>query len=197
MVSGLTASSRHHGVFHELARIARESRGSAQQAGAEVEALQAEEDKVVAEEDTTASQLKTAEQFVSALQDVDRDVKAHEAAHMAAGGSAITGGASYTYETGPDGQRYAVGGEVGVDLSAVPGNPRATIAKMALIQAAALAPSVPSPQDLAVAAAAARVEAQAQADLEKMAMAGATAQTVSGRYADRTGLLGTQVNAVA
>ena len=46
--------------------------------------------------------------------------------------------------TGPDGQRYAIGGEVPIDLSAVPGNPQATLQKALTIRRAALAPTDPS-----------------------------------------------------
>ncbi|MCG6968135.1 MAG: catalase, partial [Gammaproteobacteria bacterium] len=94
----------------------------------------------------------------------DREVKAHEAAHKAAGGG-LTGPASYTYATGPDGKRYATGGEVSVDTSAVPGDPQATLIKANRIQAAALAPAQPSGQDRKVAAQAAQMAAEARADM--------------------------------
>ena len=81
---------------------------------------------------------------------------------MAAGGG-LTGGASYTYEIGPDGQRYAVGGEVSIDTSPVPNDAQATLAKANRIQAAALAPAQPSNQDRAVASAAAAMAAEARA----------------------------------
>ncbi|MDV7392559.1 putative metalloprotease CJM1_0395 family protein, partial [Arthrospira platensis SPKY1] len=51
------------------------------------------------------------------LQQRDREVRAHEMAHVAAGAGLVTRGASYTYQTGPDGQRYAIGGEVSIDTS--------------------------------------------------------------------------------
>lgn len=121
-------------------------------------------DPTAAEADPAA---RENEQAISELRSSDLEVRAHEAAHMAAGGSHITGGATYSYQTGPDGKRYAVGGEVGIDVSAVPGNPRATIAKMMMVRAAALAPASPSPQDLSVAAAAAQMEADARADLAR------------------------------
>ena len=66
---------------------------------------------------------------------------------------------------GPDGQRYAVGGEVPIDLSAVPGNPQATLQKALTIRRAALAPSDPSEADQAVAAQATTLAAQAQQEL--------------------------------
>ncbi len=95
----------------------------------------------------------------------DAQVRAHEAAHMAAGGRYITGGASYTYERGPDGGEYAVGGEVGIDTSPVPGNPEETAQKMRTVRAAALAPIDPSAADLSVAAAADETEAAALAQI--------------------------------
>lgn len=99
------------------------------------------------------------------LQTTDKQVRAHEQAHVAAGGPHVSGGASFTYQTGPDGRQYAVGGEVPIDASPVPGDPEATIDKARTIRAAALAPADPSPQDRQVAAQAARMEAQAR--LEK------------------------------
>jgi hypothetical protein len=97
------------------------------------------------------------------LQACDVVVRAHEAAHQAVGGS-LTGGASFSYETGPDGKRYAVGGEVAVDLS-TSDNPNDTIARMARVRAAALAPADPSAQDRSVATSAAAIMARAQAEL--------------------------------
>ncbi len=101
------------------------------------------------------------------LKAADTAVRAHEAAHVAAGGSYVRGGASFTYEVGPDGKQYAVAGEVGIDISAVPGDPQATILKMITVRAAALAPADPSSTDRAVAAAASQAEAAARAELSQ------------------------------
>ncbi|MGQ9652128.1 MAG: putative metalloprotease CJM1_0395 family protein, partial [Phycisphaerae bacterium] len=98
------------------------------------------------------------------LRERDQEVRAHEQAHKAAGGQ-YAGSTSYSYQTGPDGRQYAVGGEVSMDLSPVPGDPQATIAKMQQIQRAALAPAQPSSQDRQVAAQAGRIEAKARAEL--------------------------------
>jgi hypothetical protein len=105
--------------------------------------------------------------IISDLQARDRDVRAHEQAHISAGGAYIRGGASYQYERGPDNQRYAVGGEVNIDSSPVRDNPEATIAKMQVVRSAALAPADPSAQDRAVAAAASRAEAVAHVELRE------------------------------
>lgn len=108
-----------------------------------------------------------AQQQLTKLKTRDQEVRAHEAAHMAAGGSLVRGGASYTYQSGPDGKRYAVGGEVSLDASEVPDNPRATIAKAQRLRAAALAPAEPSGQDRAVAAQAASMASKAAMELAK------------------------------
>ena len=94
----------------------------------------------------------------------DTEVKAHEQAHLSAAGGHATGGASYTYEKGPDGHSYAVGGEVGIDLSKE-SDPNATIQKMQTIKRAALAPASPSSTDRQVAAQAAVKEAQARQEI--------------------------------
>ena len=104
------------------------------------------------------------QQQVAELKKRDREVKAHEAAHMAAGGAYVRGGASYSYQSGPDGKRYAVGGEVSIDTSPED-DPAATIRKMQTVRSAALAPANPSGQDRSVAAAAAAQEAQARQEL--------------------------------
>jgi hypothetical protein len=121
---------------------------------------------------------------IAELKARDQEVKVHEQAHAAIGGQ-YAGAPSYEYETGPDGQQYAVGGEVRIDVSEVPNDPRATIQKMQQVKAAALAPAEPSNADRAVAAQASRTLMEAQADLAaeiaQMATASPekTAQTAS------------------
>lgn len=96
----------------------------------------------------------------------DAEVKAHEAAHASTGGQ-LASSPSYSFDLGPDGQQYAVAGEVQIDLSPVPGDPQATIIKMQQVKAAALSPSEPSAADRQVAAEAARRITEAQAELAK------------------------------
>jgi hypothetical protein len=88
---------------------------------------------------------------VTELKQRDEEVRTHEQAHQSAG-AGLTGAVSYTYQTGPDGKRYAVGGEVSIDTSPVRNSPSQTIRKMEQVIAAALAPADPSGQDRAVAA---------------------------------------------
>ena len=109
---------------------------------------------------------RLAEEQVALLRQLkarDREVRQHEAAHQAVGGS-LAGAVSYTFQRGPDGVAYAVGGEVPIDLSSAE-SPEATIDKMEIVKAAAMAPSQPSPQDLQVAAAATQLQLQAQVQL--------------------------------
>jgi hypothetical protein len=107
------------------------------------------------------------QQRVESLEQRDREVRAHEAAHLAASGGHARGGAHFSYKRGPDGKLYAVGGEVGIDVSAVSGDPEATIRKAQAIQRAALAPAEPSGQDRSVAAQAAAMAAQARQRLAR------------------------------
>jgi hypothetical protein len=109
------------------------------------------------------------ERVVQELAQVDQKVRAHEAAHQAAAGS-LGGAVSYTYETGPDGKSYAVGGEVPVDISSGR-TPEETVAKAEQIRAAALAPEDPSPQDLSVAAQASQIEAAAREQIMQQQLA--------------------------
>lgn len=81
----------------------------------------------------------------------DTEVKTHEQAHAAVGGS-LAQSPSYQYEKGPDGRRYAVDGEVNIDVSTVDGDAQATLSKMQKVYAAAMAPVQPSMADIRVAA---------------------------------------------
>lgn len=130
------------------------------------------------ENETTKSVKQTAaadrytpaeKELIEELKARDREVRSHEAAHKAAAGALARGGPSYTYQRGPDGAHYAVGGEVQIDLSAIPGDPQATLRKAEQIRAAALAPAQPSSQDYAVAARATQMAAEAQRELNATA----------------------------
>jgi len=102
------------------------------------------------------------------LKNTDRAVRAHEQAHVSAGGNLVTKGASYGYQRGPDGVRYAVSGEVQIDTSPVEDDPQATMEKAMQVQRAALAPMDPSPQDYSVAARAAQMAMEARIELARM-----------------------------
>lgn len=127
-----------------------------------------------------AKSLETA-RILDQLRSRDSHVRSHEAAHIGAGGRYVRGGAAFSYQTGPDGRQYAVGGEVGIDSSPVPGKPRETAEKMRVVRAAALAPSDPSAADLSIAAAAANAEAEALAELAAARMEAASKSYASER----------------
>lgn len=104
--------------------------------------------------------------MVEDLKARDTEVRQHEQAHLAAAGGLAISGATYTYQRGPNGVNYAIGGEVQIDTS--PGaTPEETITRAASIQAAANAPADPSGADRAVAAQAQQMAAQARAELAK------------------------------
>lgn len=105
------------------------------------------------------------EKQVEELKKRDREVRQHEQAHLAAGAGIVVSGPTYQFQRGPDGKEYAIGGEVQIDASPIPDDPEATIRKMQQVQAAALAPAEPSPQDRKVASQAAKNQAQARAEL--------------------------------
>jgi hypothetical protein len=101
---------------------------------------------------------------VRELAAIDREVRAHEAAHAAVGGN-LAGSPSFRFISGPDGQQYAVGGEVPISLEVTPDDPATTLRNAQQVQAAALAPAKPSAQDLQVAASAAQLIVESQLQL--------------------------------
>ncbi|MEO0576012.1 MAG: putative metalloprotease CJM1_0395 family protein [Pseudomonadota bacterium] len=105
------------------------------------------------------------QQQIRELQARDREVRAHEQAHLAAAGQYAKGGIQYDFDRGPDGRLYAVGGQVSVDTSEIAGDPQATLLKAQTLQRAALAPAEPSSQDRAVAAEMVAMAAEARQDI--------------------------------
>ena len=103
-------------------------------------------------------------QQLNTLKQRDREVRTHEQAHLSAAGQYARGGASFSFQKGPDGHSYAVGGEVGIDVGKER-TPEATITKMQTIKRAALAPANPSQADRRIAAQAAVKEATANKEL--------------------------------
>ena len=99
------------------------------------------------------------------LEQTQREVIAHEAAHQAAAGE-FGGAVSYTYTEGPDGKRYITGGEVPIKLKQGD-TPEETLRNMQKVQAAANAPADPSGQDRQVAAKAAAIASKARAQASR------------------------------
>lgn len=144
------------------------SQNSSAQSIEKAEPSAPEQDQKQSGAKATPEQLNLTEQEqrqVDLLKTRDREVKAHELAHLSAAAGLALGGATFAFKTGPDGRRYAVGGEVQIDTSAVPNDPIATLRKADIIRRAALAPAQPSQQDHSVAAQASAMAAQARAEL--------------------------------
>ncbi|MCD8349918.1 MAG: hypothetical protein LUC93_04825 [Planctomycetaceae bacterium] len=141
--------------------------------GEETTETTVETDDPAAERNAAGEPMSEEEQAqVQELRNRDREVRVHEQAHQAAGGQ-YAGGASYEYQQGPDGNRYAIGGEVSIDTSSER-TPEATVSKMQQVRAAALAPSEPSSQDRAVAAAAQVAEMEARGQIAEQRVAATT-----------------------
>lgn len=103
--------------------------------------------------------------LVQDLKSRDAEVKTHEAAHQSAGGG-MTGAASYTYQQGPDGRMYAIGGEVSISIPSGT-TPQESMRNAQQAIAAAMAPADPSGQDFAVASSAMVMLIKAQQQLLK------------------------------
>lgn len=116
------------------------------------------------ESEQQQQQEQAEQQELQELQARDREVRSHEQAHASVGGR-YAGSPSYSYQQGPDGRQYAIGGEVQIDIAPVSGDPQATIQKMQQVKAAALAPAEPSSADRRIAAEASQRLLQAQAEL--------------------------------
>jgi len=121
----------------------------------------------VTQEKVANQKLLTDEELVklTELKQRDTEVRTHEQAHLSAAGAYAAGGASFSYTTGPNGKRYATGGEVPIDI-AKESSPAATILKMQTVRRAALAPANPSSTDRAIAAQASAKELQARKELQ-------------------------------
>lgn len=126
-----------------------------------------------------AAGLSDAEQSqLRELRQRDQEVRSHERAHLTAAGGLAVSGATYSFQRGPDGVYYAVGGEVRIDTS--PGRtPEETLRRAQIIRAAALAPSDPSSADRAAAAQAQRLEQQARIELTRQQEAPGDSPSVS------------------
>ncbi|WP_289169542.1 putative metalloprotease CJM1_0395 family protein [uncultured Pseudoalteromonas sp.] len=169
-------SSAEAATYDATGKLSDEQAVEQRQQGSEnsdSEQQQASED--TPEEEQDQQQLELEQQQIEELKARDTEVRVHEQAHASVGGQ-YAGSPSYEYQRGPDGTNYAVGGEVQIDVSEIPGDPQATIDKMQTVRAAALAPAEPSSADRAIAADATQKMAAAQAELSALADDEAQAQ---------------------
>lgn len=110
------------------------------------------------------------EALLQKLQARDAKVRSHEAAHvMAAGGQASS--PTYTYQTGPDGKRYAIGGSVNISIMTT-GDSEADARRAKKAYRAAMATGEPSSRDMQTATLAQEMSARAMREgTEKYAAA--------------------------
>ncbi len=183
----LATDDRQRGAANTSANVAlydangKETETQQAVAGEQGERGEQEEKQESGQQSEQEQQQQQAEQReIRELQARDQEVRAHEQAHAIVGGR-YASAPSYDYQQGPDGKRYAVGGEVQIDLAPVPGDPAATVQKMQQVKAAALAPAEPSAADRSIAAEAGQRLLQAQAELiaEKAPLANAAASDSS------------------
>ncbi|MFA7555372.1 MAG: putative metalloprotease CJM1_0395 family protein [Spongiibacteraceae bacterium] len=117
----------------------------------------------------------------------DREVRAHEQAHAAVGGQ-HAGATDYTFERGPDGVNYAIGGEVPINLpGGTKADPEAVLAAANQVRRAALAPADPSAQDRSVAAQASQIAAEARIELVVQQQQEQIARSQADAVADQAG----------
>ena len=114
-------------------------------------------------------------ELIDKLSARDQEVRQHEQAHKSVGGQ-YAGAISLDYTRGPNGQRYAISGEVPIDVAEVPGDPEATISKARTVRAAALAPAEPSEQDRQVASIALKMQIDAQVEMRTEAIESAASE---------------------
>ena len=143
---------------------ASEKRKAQQKAQQEAQQRAAQTAQTARSEQSQDPALSAAQQRqLQALQSRDIAVKAHEMAHAAAA-AGLSGVPTYTYQTGPNGERFAIGGQVNIDMS--PGRtPEETLTKASRILAAATAPSDPSSADNSVAMQASRMASIARSQI--------------------------------
>lgn len=101
---------------------------------------------------------------VEKLKERDKEVKTHEQAHLSAAGGLNASAPTFTYQTGPDGKQYAIGGEVSISFTPT-GDPQKDLQAAEAMKSAALAPADPSSQDRSVAQAADKMIVQAQQEI--------------------------------
>lgn len=162
--------------FRPAEQLAESSRQQTRRAPEDNPSQDAEENRVAARKPVDENQQRkqkaqkerqeSEQKVIEQLSARDREVRAHEQAHAAVGGQ-YASSPTYTYQRGPDGVSYAIGGEVQIDTSPIPGDPEATLRKAEQIARAASAPAEPSGQDRAVAAQAAKMAQQARVEISQ------------------------------
>jgi len=177
---GQGAGSRRSGDGQPNTQAGQQQSTVRQQADAEKAQREAQEEARRREDPDGDGLNEAQEKQVQELKQRDQEVRAHEQAHARVGGQ-YASAPTYTFQQGPDGKRYAIGGEVQIDTS-TERTPEATIRKMQVVIRAALAPAEPSSQDLRVAQQARASLSEAQSQLRQQ-----QAEELRGGGDDETG----------
>ncbi|MCR9276539.1 MAG: hypothetical protein NXH85_01100 [Pseudomonadaceae bacterium] len=143
-----------------------EARSGSERAALNQDSVSSQSAEKKAEEAAEQAQLIADQKQIEQLTERDREVRAHEQAHAAVGGQ-YAGAPVYDYTRGPNGRSYATSGHVKIDVSAIPGDPQATLQKAQTVRRAALAPAEPSSADRSVAAKASQMAVQARAEIAR------------------------------
>jgi hypothetical protein len=145
--TGLSGRSSSNDLFSESARqresIWRRERDAARELQLEVDRIVHEESKRRTRKSEPTSRERT---LLSRLRDRHLEVQEHEIAHFV-NGMPYTRAPEYWCVTGPDDKMYAIGGITPMDVSPIPGDIPATLAKFRKLKRAALAPHHPSDVD--------------------------------------------------
>ena len=160
-----TEAARRDNLTRETIPQASDSKQGSAEQGLGSESDNADDESAGKDDARDRQQQQAEQREIESLKQRDQEVRAHEQAHATTGGQ-YAGSPQYEFQRGPDGQRYAVEGQVSIDISAE-STPEQTIRKMQQVRAAALAPAEPSPQDLQVAAEASRLAFEARAEAAK------------------------------
>ncbi len=111
----------------------------------------------------SGAELSDSEQdLLRRLRDRDAKVRGHETAHIMAASGQVVGGATYQYQTGPDGRQYAVGGSVNISMGSSFGDDEETARRAATAQRAAMAAGDPSLRDMQAAMRASNLASRAR-----------------------------------
>jgi hypothetical protein len=94
------------------------------------------------------------------LRDRDALVRGHENSHILAAGGQVSGPVQYTYQTGPDGRQYAIGGSVNISVVSSPANDEDAARQAETARRAATAGGEMSLRDMQVAMRATEISAR-------------------------------------
>lgn len=115
----------------------------------------------------------------------DALVRGHENAHVTTAGGQAAGPVQYSYQTGPDGQQYAIGGSVSIAVVSSPMNDEDAARQAGVAQRAAMAGGQASLRDMQVAMRAGELSGRARDRALGVCHAGAR---VAGRVSVWAGL---------